>query len=602
MAKNRRRADAPDERPPAGTEPEGAGDDGTSRRAFLRRAGLGAAGLAVGGAAGAAITAAATTHPPEFAPLAPRHTPGFDHVVVVMFENRSFDNILGRLYTAQEKSQADFDGIYQGQYANPGPDGSSVPAYIYQGNTDSVMQQPQPDPGETYPHVNTQLFNVLDPSTNAHIRRYGQMPPYNAPPEGTLATNDGFVSDYIVNFRLGEKREPTADEYRVAMGGFSPEMLPVISTLAREFAVYDSWFAGVPSQTFCNRSFFHASTSHGFVTNHNGDDYYKWLNAPASATIFNRLEDAGIPWRVYYDATQLVSLTGMIHAPSLEKYWKTNFREMGQFALDVENGDLPAYSFIEPRMVFNHNDMHPPWGEVKEGKLDLGDGTFLRIDNSALSDVRAGDALIQDIYDMIRTSASPTGSNAMNTALVITFDEHGGTFDHVAPPTAVPPDNSGPGEMGFGFDRLGLRVPAIVVSAYTAQGTVLHDEMHHGSVINTLCRLHGLRPLTARDASANPIFNAINLAVPRQPYAWPQPQSLYKPPNPEADDDKASKKHHGRPLTAPARGLMGLLMARYDPGSPIPTTYGEAFDALIDRGEGLFGTYDTDDDSDSKNG
>lgn len=565
-----------------------------SRRDFLRRAGLGAAGLAVGGAGGAAIATAATApRPAEFAALTPRHEPGFDHVVVLMFENRSFDNLLGHLYSADEKSAAEFDGIPQGDYANPGPDGSSIPAHVYTGATDHIMQQPQPDPGETYPHVNTQLFGTVDPAGNADLEHHGQQAPYNAPPTGAKARNDGFVRDYIINYRHAKKREPTADEYRAAMGGFAPEMLPVVSTLARQFAVYDRWFAGVPSQTFCNRSFFHASTSHGFVVNQAGGGYDKWIDAPAAPTIFNRLDDAGLTWRVYYDATQLVSLTGMLHAAALEKYWKTNFRVMEQFFTDAAAGTLPDYAFIEPRMVFNHNDMHPPWGATREGELELADGSRIRISNSADSDVRAGDKLAQDVYDAIRTSDAASGSNAMNTALLITFDEHGGTFDHVAPPAATPPDDAGPSEMGFAFDRLGLRVPAIVVSAYTAAGTVIHDEMHHGSVTNTLCRLHGLRPLNARDDTASPIFNAVTLTDPRQPSTWPQPQSLYTPPNPEQSAGKAAdEKHHARPLTSPARGLLGLLMARYDPGAPVPETYGEAYDALMEHGQGLFGTSD----------
>lgn len=568
------------------------GNDGTSRRDFLRRTGIGAAGLAIGGSAAAAVTTAATVHPPEFSPLTPRHSPGFDHVVVVMFENRSFDNILGHLYSADEKTADQFDGIAQGSYSNAGPDGVPVAAHIYTGSTDKIMQQPQPDPGETYPHVNTQLFDVIDPASNAFLPPHPVEAPFNSPAPGQKPGNNGFVSDYIVNFRLSKRRDPTPEEYSVAMGGFAPEMLPVISTLAREFAVYDRWFAGVPSQTFCNRSFFHASTSHGYVTNHNGDDYEKWIDAPPTPTIFNRLEEAGIPWRVYYDATQLVSMTGMLHASVLQPYWKSNFRDMHQFYRDVREGNLPAYSFIEPRMIFNHNDMHPPWGELRDGELELDNGTKLQIDNSAISDVRAGDRLVQEIYDAIRTSRTRDGSNAMNTSLVITFDEHGGTFDHVAPPATVPPGNGEPGEMGFTFDRLGLRVPAIVVSAYTAAGTVIHDEMHHGSIINTMCRQHGLRPLTARDAGANPIYNAINSVTARQPYTWPKPTSLWKPPNVESVAEDTTDTHKARPLTSPARGLLGLLMSRFDRDAAVPQTYGEAYDILVNYGGGLFGTTD----------
>lgn len=559
-------------------------DEGSSRRQFLRRTGIGIAGIAAaGGAIGAGYAISANTprtvHPAEFTPLPERPEPGFDHVVVLMFENRSFDNILGRLYTADEKTAAEFDGIAQGDFANHAPDGTRVEAHVYTGPTDRIMQQPQPDPGETYPHVNTQLFDIVHP-------------PANAPTPATPATNSGFVRDYVATYRASLHREPTEAEYRVAMGGFSPEMLPVFSTLARQFAVYDRWFGAVPSQTYCNRSFFHASTSHGFVVNHTDGSYEKWLKAPASATIFTRLEEAGIPWRVYYDPTQLISLTGLIHAPALEKYWKTNFRDMTQFYADAAAGDLPAYSFIEPRMIFNHNDMHPPWGELRDGKLTLDDGTTIEIDDSAYSDVRAGEKLLQDVYDAIRTSASTTGSNAINTTLMVTFDEHGGIFDHVAPPRATPPDDSGPGEMGFAFDRLGPRVPAVVIGAYTDAGTVIHDEMHHGSVAATLCTQHGLAPLTARDAGATTIANAVTRTSARQPYTWPQPTSLWHPPNPEAVSEGTADAHRARPLTSPARGLLGMLMARYAPHEKVPTTYGEAYDALMEYGQGLFGTTD----------
>ncbi|MGB4779558.1 alkaline phosphatase family protein, partial [Microbacterium sp.] len=531
-------------------------------------------------------------HPPEFALLLERAEPGFDHLVVLMFENRSFDNVLGRVYSADEKTAVEFDGIAQGDYANTAPDGTRISAHLYTGATDSIMQQPQPDPGETYPHVNTQLFDVVDPPSNEDLAAHGLRAPFNTPPAGKAANNDGFVRDYIVNFRASMRREPTPEEYRVAMGGFSPDMLPVFSTLARQFAVYDRWFAGVPSQTYCNRSFFHASTSHGFVVNQTDGTYEKWLDAPASATIFNRLEEAGISWRVYYDPTQLVSLTGLIHAPALEKYWKTNFRDMTQFYTDAEAGDLPAYAFIEPRMIFNNNDMHPPWGELREGILTLEDGSTIQIDTSAQSDVRAGDRLLQDVYDAIRTSSSVEGSNAMNTALAVTFDEHGGIFDHVAPPAATPPDDSGPGEMGFAFDRLGLRVPSIVVSAYTPAGAVIHDEMHHGSVIATLTHQHGLEPLTARDEGATTIDNAVTLTHARQPYTWPRPAALWQPPNPEAVAPETVDAHRARPLTSPARGLLGLLLSKYAPDRKMPTTYGEAYDELQLYGKGLFGTRD----------
>jgi phospholipase C len=578
----------------AGSGGSRAGDEpaNPSRRSFFKVSGIAAAsGLAVGGAAGGVIGATIAGNASiedEFAPLLPRHEPGFDHVVVLMYENRSFDNLLGWLYKDDElKPGQKFDGLHQGHYSNRAPDGTSVPAHVYTGSTDEVMGMPNPDPGEFYPHVNTQLFDRIDPPENADIRKNGMSSPFNAPNDQSKPTMSGFVSDYIVNFRDVTGREPTPAEYRIAMGGFSPEMLPVMSTLAKNFGVYDHWFASVPSQTFCNRSFLHANTSHGFVTNQEGGGYNKWLDASYAVTLFNRLEEKKIPWRVYYDEQQFASFTGILHAPAIQQYWKTNFRGMTQFHEDAQNGDLPAYSFIEPRMIFNHNDMHPPFGHLREGVVD-GEETY----DSALSDVRAGELLLAEVYLSIKNSASTSGSNAMNTVLLVTFDEHGGTFDHVPPPkTTTPSGKEESGEMGFGFDRLGCRVPAIVISAYTRAGTVINDTMQHSSVAATLNRLHGLSPLSRRDATANNLFNAVNLTRPRQPALWPDVHPAYVPPNPESVP-APQVQFKSRPLSPPAEGLLGLLLAKYEPGAPTPRTYEDAYTVLVKHSQGLFGVSD----------
>lgn len=563
-----------------------------SRRDFFRAAGFGVAGLAAGGAVAGGIAAATASNPQEdygFTPLPKRSEPGFDHVVVVMFENRSFDHMLGWLYPAGgEPAGQTFDGLAQGEYSNPGESGEAVPAHIYSGPTDQIMAQPDPDPGEFYPHVNTQLFGTIDPESNGDLRNPLQ-PPWNLPADTSSPTNDGFVKDYIVNSTLARGRKPTPEEYAAVMGGFSPEMLPVLSTLAKNFGVYDHWYAAVPSQTFCNRSFFHASTSHGYVTNIEGDGIGKWLSSPAVPTVFNRLEDAGKTWRVYYDAQQVVSLTGLLSAPSIEQYWKSNFRSMEQFHEDAANGDLPDYAFVEPRMVFDHNDMHPPVVRPDNPGRDDVDPEL----DSAYSDMRAGEQLLGEVYTAVKDGASTTGSNAMNTVLLVTFDEHGGIYDHVAPPKATPPSGKPEaGEMGFAFDRLGLRVPTIVVSAYTKAGSVINDEMHHGSLMKTLAELHGLDPLTERDRTATSIFNAVNLTTPRQPVLWPTVTPAYVPPNPEANARADREKDRKRPLTPPALGLIGILLAKYEPGAPLPDNYADAYAVLMKHGDGLFGTRD----------
>jgi phospholipase C len=570
--------------------------DAGSRREFLKLGGVAAAGLvvggAVGGAAGASIghTVGYREGSVDLGAVPPRSEPGFDHVVVFMGENRSFDNLLGWLYTPETMPEgATFAGLAFGDYSNTAPTGERVSVHAYSGPTDDVMGRPDPDPGEEFPHVNTQRFGTVDPAGNAASQVGDMVAPYNAPPPGATPTMEGFLQDYWNNFtRLRRGTSPSIEEASHIMGAFSPDQLPVLSTLAKGFAVFDAWFAAVPSQTYCNRSFFHASTSHGFVTNKFGGGYDKWLDAAAMPTIFNRLEDAGIAWKVYFDELQLVSLTGILHAPVLEQYWRTGrFGHMSEFYDDAKAGTLPAYAFIEPRLVYNHNDFHPPFGALRESAVD--GSTVI---DSAISDVRAGEKLVADIYNAVKESATPDGSNAMNTLLLITFDEHGGTYDHVPPPSATPPvaDDS-PGEMGFTFDRLGVRVPAIAVSAYTRAGTIVHDEMHHAAVAATLARLHGLRPLTRRDAEARDLFSVVNLDTPRDPSSWPVVHPMYVPPNPDEDElsDLKEGPHKDKPLSPPGRGLLGLLLARYAaPGAAEPETYAEAYTVLQKHGLGLF--------------
>jgi len=588
---------ADDNTPDARHEEEPADARTMSRRRFLKTSGIIAGATAVAGAGfgvAAAVTAANTPAPLAFGPdkLAPH--PGMEHVVVVMFENRSFDNVLGHLYGRDDVPDgSSFNGLAQGDYSNPIPGTDErIPAHIYHGATDVVMSSPQPDPGEAFPHVNTQLFGVVDPPGNENLHANGLQAPYNRPPDGAEATMEGFVRDYAINFeRLVEnKRKPSRDELAVAMGGFSRDMLPTFSTLAREFAVFDHWHCAVPSQTFCNRLFFHASTSHGFVTNQGGGGYEKWYGESADAlTIFNRLEDAGISWRVYYDESQLISLTGMLHAAATKEFWKTNFRILDQFYYDAKHGTLPQYAFIEPRMIFDHNDMHPPYGEYRSGD----DGYGWTVENAAVSDVRAGDTFLAAIYSAIRDSNTPDGSNATNTTLLVTFDEHGGTFDHVPPPAAVPPGDGKDGEMGFAFDRLGVRVPAIVVSAYTERQTIVNDLMHHGSLISGLSHQHGLEPLTNRDKDAPSFVKALNRPSPRQATDWPAAPLHYVPENPDKKMDPNAPEHRHKKLSSPARGLLGLLTEQYgSPGEEAPDTYQEAFKALNDHGKGLFGTLD----------
>ncbi|HWH21527.1 MAG TPA: alkaline phosphatase family protein, partial [Solirubrobacterales bacterium] len=215
---------------------------------------------------------------------------GLDHVVVVMFENRSFDNLLGRLYEPGEV--ASFEGVLGKDLANPIPewaeDGADRGTVAYHVAAD--MDTPNPDPGEEYQHVNTQLFGSIDPAQNRGVLADKMAAPYNAPPAGRTPTMDGFIADYISAFTAETGRQPGYERYAQIMAGYTPEQMPVLSALARGFATFDHWFAEVPSQTFTNRSFFNAASSSGFVVN---APYANFPTKNVAETIFERLESKG---------------------------------------------------------------------------------------------------------------------------------------------------------------------------------------------------------------------------------------------------------------------------------------------------------------------
>ena len=215
-----------------------------------------------------------------------------DHVVVLMLENRSFDNMLGWLMHSDGGRQK-INGVAGKELSNPIPAFAKAPRghkSIPVGK-ETRMTNPNPDPGEEYPHVNTQLYGGIRPRANRHAPF--NIKPYNLP-SGELpnpAPMNGFVLDYIYNFISIRKRMPKYHEYKVIMGCFPEESIPVLSTLAKEYAVFDAWFSSVPSQTLCNRSFMHAATSHGYVLN---SPFYHWL-MHGTQTIFDQISDKKDP-------------------------------------------------------------------------------------------------------------------------------------------------------------------------------------------------------------------------------------------------------------------------------------------------------------------
>ena len=379
-----------------------------------------------------------------------------DHIVVVLFENRSLDNVLGRLYGPGDGKT--FEGVIGKELSNPIPEwaehGAERKVVPYHVTTD--MDSPNPDSGEEYFHTNTQLFNTLDDHNRFKIGE-GASEPWNAPAPGTTPTMSGFVTDYISTFTGEVGRQPTYDEYAQIMTGYTPEQLPVLSGLARDFGVFDHWFSEVPSQTFMNRSFWTAATSSGLVVN---SASAKWMTKNTAETVFERLEAHGKTWKVYVAEPMPLSITGFIHFPRLQERLATHFVPLEEFVKDAAAGTLPDLSWIEPDMASGHNDYHPAYGRsFIGGDLDIG--------FDPPSSMLGGEALLQRIYDAYRSMTGPSGTNVWNTALLIGWDEPGGTYDHV-PPGPVPPPEEGapPGELGFRFDRSGYRVPAIMVSPW----------------------------------------------------------------------------------------------------------------------------------------
>jgi phospholipase C len=432
----------------------------------------------------------------------------FDYVVVLMLENRSFDNILGYLYPAGTQ----FDGVAGKDLKNPDENGNPVPVSI---GTD--FHQPYPDPGEQFNDITAQLFSGVDTT-------------------GTPAMQ-GFVKNYFtVLSGLKKWCGSPADQSKVIMQCFAPSSIPVLSALATQFAVFDQWFCAVPSQTWCNRAFWHAATSWGWVNNPrlSGDapwDLDNWAVYSSTPTLFDLLETKfGVgSWRVYEDLP--VPFTKLIHWGDLkDKCGEDYFRYLEfdspfykNFFVDCAAGNLPKYSFVEPHFinflddVLWHDDMHPSSFDSPLYS-DGGPGSVL-----------LGDRIVWKVYQAIRNSQSTSGNNWQNTLLIITFDEHGGCYDHVPPPSPVtPPDkskfnNNGIGQDGFGFDRLGVRVPMVMVSANIAANTIVSSPMHHCSFLQTMQQKWGLTSLGPRQDTAPPfteVFSSTSRGLDTFP-DWP---------------------------------------------------------------------------------
>jgi len=438
-------------------------------------------------------------------------------VVLLMLENRSFDHMLGFLYPGNVSTSGQpFDGL-TGTESNPGTNGQPVTVFRIEPTTPHAYFMPGSDPGEGYMATNDQLYgNNNGPAST-----------------GLPAPGQGFVTNY--GYTLGwQSREPTQWPIQTGtiegdiMGCYTPEALPVLSALAKGYAVCDQWFASVPTETLPNRAFACAATSQGHM-----DDKTHTFSSP---TIFGLLDAAGLGWAIYgYDAEPLTKST----FTQINNSAATHFGHFADFQAAAKAGTLPPFVFLEPSWGSSGNNQHPNY------------------------DVALGEQLIHDVYEALRTGPGWPG-----TLLVITYDEHGGCYDHVPPPWgAVPPDND-TGEFGFNFDRFGIRVPAVLVSPLIAAGTVYRvpaggTPLDHTSILKTVEERWNLPALTARDKAAPSFGDVLTLTTPRTDDVL----DVVTVPAPSGPGPSANTVSH---LEGVENELISRRYPAGDPHNPIP--------------------------------
>lgn len=353
------------------------------------------------------------------------------HIVVLMMENRSFDHMLGSLPGIGGIDDA-------GAFTNPDANGNPV-----QPQAQAAFQaQLQPDPDHHFPAVDLQLYGKgSDPKD-----------PNREP------GNQGFVLSYY------NQQEDLGHSQKI-MYYFPKENLPVLTTLALEFAVFNRWFASIPGPTICNRAFAHYGTSFGRV------DLNPIYPPETIKSVYTRLINANPKHTAkvyYYDTT-----SSTMEVANLLQDQPELFGTYSQFLDDCTNGNLPDYSFIEP----NYSDHQGDSGEEVAN------------DQHPDHNVQAGEVFIASVYQAIKNKPELWES----TALLITYDEHGGIFDHVPPPKCVQDKFKADGNatgtgVDFLFDRLGVRVPAILVSPWIPGGTVVSRVFDHASIPATVTK------------------------------------------------------------------------------------------------------------------
>jgi phospholipase C len=467
--------------------------------------------------------------------------PQVKSIVFLMLENRSLDNLLGWLYdwpltqpsspshVYPDGSPTDYDGLAAGRYTNP--------AYTWTRQVQEYPVVPVPDGlGSDQDRVPAydpyEAMKEADSWNGVLNQLFGDQDIIADLPTPSLGTGQaqGFLQDYYAEYMIGWKGLDI-------LWAYSPDQLPVINSLARQFAVSDQWFCSVPSQTNPNRAFSLCGTSLGRESNSNAFAIEQF-DVP---TVINSLATAGKTWGLYFTNTwtsgqcyteytfpQLATAGGEVAAIS-------------QFFARAGAGTLPDFTYLEPT-----------WG--------FGKGTLFKqgTDYHPPTHLLPGETFLNQVYQAVHN-----GPQWDETLLIVTFDEHGGTYDHVGPPWgAINPDGN-IGKDSFNFDLFGSRVPTLLISPFVQPGTVFRAPtggtypFDHTSFIKALLLWAGVDPggvdLGKRMPQA-PTFEGVLEAD----HANPAPATAIPTvaeTSTATDDEDDSPGGAGRPLNALFDGI-----------------------------------------------
>lgn len=405
------------------------------------------------------------------------------HVVVLMLENRSFDNVLGWLYEKNDPSvvyipptdQRPFLGLSddmlsqftnevkdsQGKVIFSSPPIKGVPSV----SAGPYLCSPCYDPNEGFPDVTKQIYNGTNiPAMTGFLQNYADQWP---------------EADWL------ERKEMIQG----CLETYTDKELPFFYGLARHYATCDEWFSSVPTQTNPNRAFSLCGTSQGQVFN----GWYFAQSDFTCDTIWNRLSQVApeVSWKIYWQADSIpIVVPGPFTSPNNFQKMKdipnllSHYEKIDGFHEAARAGTLPTFSYIEPQLTGMANIM-PRLRDLDQALIPPFLIGWQGNDMHPPSDVRTVENLLANIY----TSLIANEEAWNETLLMITFDEHGGIFDHISPPAATPPDSMN--QQGFGFDRYGIRIPTIFISPKVQKKCLIRSgdgvtPFDHTSLLSTM--------------------------------------------------------------------------------------------------------------------